>query len=57
MEASFRNFLAEVLQQLPLPAVLRFDSDRRMRLSMQQQCKQLQKENAELKEVKTSRQH
>jgi hypothetical protein len=51
VEASLRNFLAEVVQQLPLPAILRFDTDRRLRVSLQRQCKQLQKENAELRGV------
>ena len=51
MEASFRNFLAEAVEQMPLPAVLRFDSDRRQRLELQEQCRSLQKQNAQLKEV------
>ncbi|WIA14831.1 hypothetical protein OEZ85_001550 [Tetradesmus obliquus] len=37
LEASFRNFLAGVMRCLPLPAVLRFNTDRRLRLALQQQ--------------------
>ncbi len=51
MEASFRNFLAEAIEQLPLPAVLRFDADRQQRLQLQEQCRSLQKQNAQLKQV------
>jgi hypothetical protein len=51
VETSFRNLLAEVIQKLPLPAVLRFDTDRRQRLSLQRQCRQLQKEKAQLEKV------
>ena len=31
LEMSFRNFMTEAFQKLPLPAVLRFDTDRRIR--------------------------
>ncbi|CAL8462386.1 g1919 [Coccomyxa elongata] len=48
VETSFRNFLAEALQKMPLPAVLCFDTDRQLRLSLQRQCRQLQKEKAQL---------
>ncbi len=51
VETSFRNFIAEVIQKLPLPAVLRFDTDRRLRVSLQHQCRQLQKEKARLEKV------
>lgn len=37
LETSFRNFLAGVMRCLPLPAVLRFNTDRRLRLALQQQ--------------------
>ena len=52
VEASFRNFLAEAIEQLPLPAVLRFDADRRQRLELQEQCRSLQKHNAQLKQAR-----
>ncbi len=51
VETSLRNFLSEVIQKLPLPAVLRFDTDRQLRVSLQRQCKQLQKEKAQLEKV------
>lgn len=51
MEASFRNFLAEAIEQLPLPAVLRFDADRQQRLELQEQCSSLRKQNVQLKQV------
>lgn len=51
VETSFRNFLAEALQKMPLPAVLCFDTDRQLRLSLQRQCRQLQKEKAQLEKV------
>ena len=51
MEASFRNFLAEAIEQLPLPAVLRFDTDRQQRLELQEQCSSLRKQNVQLKQV------
>ena len=31
VEASFRNYMAEAVQQLPLPAILRFNADRKQR--------------------------
>ena len=37
VEASFRNFLAEAIQHLPLPTLLRFDTDRLQRQSLQKQ--------------------
>lgn len=37
LEISFRNFLSGVMRCLPLPAVLRFNTDRRLRLALQQQ--------------------
>ncbi|KAK9906425.1 hypothetical protein WJX75_001628 [Coccomyxa subellipsoidea] len=57
VETSFRNLLAEVIQKLPLPAVLRFDTDRRQRLSLQRQCRQLQKEKAQLEKMLQQRLH
>ena len=53
VEASFRNFLAEVIQQLPLPAVLRFAADRERRAALQAQCTQLVKENVLLRKVRS----
>ena len=50
-EASFRNFLAEVVQQLPLPALLRFNADRERRAALQAQCTQLTRESAQLRKV------
>ena len=44
LELSFRNFLQAVLAVLPLPAVLRFNTDRRLRLALQQQVDALQGE-------------
>ena len=37
LEISYRNFLAEVLAHTPLPAIMRFNTDRRLRLQLQQQ--------------------
>ncbi|MEW5299261.1 MAG: hypothetical protein WDW36_002294 [Sanguina aurantia] len=37
LELSFRNFMSEVLQKMPLPAVLRFNTDRRARLALTHQ--------------------
>lgn len=51
MEASFRNFLAEAIEQMPLPAILRFDSDRQQRLELQEKCRSLQRHNAQLKQA------
>lgn len=48
VEASFRNFLAEAIQQLPLPALLRFDSDRRMRVDLQKRVAALSLDNSRL---------
>ena len=42
VEVSFRNFLAECLLHLPLPALLRFDADRQQRAGLQDQITQLQ---------------
>ena len=39
LEVSFRNFLASVMHCLPLPAVLRFNTDRRLRQALQQQVR------------------
>ena len=50
VEASFRNFLAEAIQHLPPPALLRFDTDRLQRSSLQKQVDRLHTENAALKE-------
>ena len=51
VEASFRNFLAEAVERMPLPAVLRFDADRQQRLELQEQCRSLQSQNAQLKQA------
>ena len=51
VEASFRNFLAEAVEQMPLPAVLRFDADRQQRLELQEQCRSLRSQNAQLKQA------
>ena len=50
VELSFRNFLAEAIQHLPLPTLLRFDTDRLQRTSLQKQVEQLQGENAGLRQ-------
>ncbi|KAK9808419.1 hypothetical protein WJX73_002583 [Symbiochloris irregularis] len=42
VEASFRNFLSEALLHLPLPALLRFDADKRQRMALQVQVSRLQ---------------
>lgn len=52
VEVSFRNFLAEAIEQMPLPTVLRFDADRQQRLELQEQCRSLQKQNAQLKQAR-----
>ncbi|GIL81362.1 hypothetical protein Vretimale_1077 [Volvox reticuliferus] len=44
LEVSFRNFLSQVMASLPLPAVLRFNADRRQRLALQQQVDALQRQ-------------
>ncbi|GLC41268.1 WD repeat-containing protein 91 [Pleodorina starrii] len=44
LEVSFRNFLCQVMASLPLPAVLRFNADRRQRLALQQQVDSLQRQ-------------
>ena len=49
VEASFRNFLAEAIQHLPPPALLRFDTDRLQRSALQKQVDSLQTENAGLR--------
>ena len=48
VELSFRDFLAEAIQHLPLPTLLRFDSDRLQRNSLQKQVERLQTEIAGL---------
>ena len=50
VEASFRNFLAEAIQHLPPPALLRFDTDRLQRSALQKQVDSLQTENAGLRQ-------
>ena len=42
LETSFRNFLAEVIQKLPLPAILCFNTDRVQRQGLQKKVDQLQ---------------
>lgn len=42
VEVSFRNFLSEALLHLPLPALLRFDDDKRQRMALQVQVSRLQ---------------
>lgn len=49
VELSFRNFLAEAIQHLPLPTLLRFDTDRLQRSFLQKQFERLQTETADLK--------
>ena len=49
VELSFRNFLAKAIQHLPLPTLLRFDSDRLQRTSLQKQVERLQTEIAGLR--------
>ncbi|GLI61036.1 hypothetical protein VaNZ11_003300 [Volvox africanus] len=44
LEVSFRNFLSQVMASLPLPAVLRFNADRRQRLTLQHQVDALQRQ-------------
>ncbi|GIL68049.1 hypothetical protein Vafri_21356 [Volvox africanus] len=44
LQVSFRNFLSQVMASLPLPAVLRFNADRRQRLALQQQVDALQRQ-------------
>ena len=43
--------MAEAIEQMPLPAVLRFDADKQQRLQLQEQCRSLQKQNAQLKQA------
>ncbi|KAA6427061.1 MAG: hypothetical protein FRX49_02818, partial [Trebouxia sp. A1-2] len=50
VEASFRNFVAEAIQHLPPPALLRFDTDRLQRSALQKQVDSLQTENAGLRQ-------
>lgn len=50
VELSFRNFLAEAIEHLPLPTLLRFDTDRLQRSSLQKQVESLQTETADLKQ-------
>ena len=50
VELSFRNFLAEAIEHLPLPTLLRFDTDRLQRSSLQKQVERLQTETAGLKQ-------
>lgn len=50
VELSFRNFLAEAIEHLPLPTLLRFDTDRLQRSSLQKQVERLQTETADLKQ-------
>lgn len=40
LETSFRNYLSGVMHCLPLPAVLRFNTDRRLRQALQQQVRE-----------------
>ena len=54
VESSFRNFLAEAIQHLPSPALLRFDTDRLQRSALQKQVDSLQTENAGLKQQLTA---
>lgn len=50
VELSFRNFLAEAIEHLPLPTLLRFDSDRLQRSALQKQVERLQSETAGLRQ-------
>lgn len=54
VESSFRNFLAEAIQHLPPPALLRFDTDRLQRSALQKQVDSLQTENAGLRQQLTA---
>lgn len=54
VESSFRNFLAEAIQHLPPPALLRFDTDRLQRSALQKQVDSLQAENAGLRQQLTA---
>eukprot|EP00798_Chlamydomonas_sp_ICE-L_P015206 gene15206-21281_t len=49
LEISFRNFISEVLIQIPLPSILRFSSDRQQRIQLTQQVDAQKKEITELK--------
>ena len=51
VEAAFRNFLAEVVQQLPLPAILHFNADREQRAQLQRRAARLAEDNARLRQV------
>ena len=50
VELSFRNFLAEAIEHLPLPTLLRFDTDRLQRSALQKQVERLQTETAGLRQ-------
>lgn len=50
VELSFRNFVAEAIEHLPLPTLLRFDTDRLQRSALQKQVEGLQTETADLKQ-------
>ena len=39
LEASFTNLLSGVLRALPLPALLQYDTERRLRHALQQQVR------------------
>ena len=51
VEASFRNLVAEAVQGLPLPALLRFDADRAARLALKERCAELEAQNARMAQV------
>lgn len=51
VETSFRNFLREVVAQLPLPTLLRFNADRLRRQSLQRNAERLTAENAALQRL------
>lgn len=50
VELSFRNFLAEAIEHLPLPTLLCFDTDRLQRSALQKQVERLQIETAGLRQ-------
>ena len=57
VEASFRNLVAQAVQGLPLPALLRFDADRAARLALKERCAELEAQNARMAQVWRSALH
>lgn len=52
VEASFRNLVAEAVQGLPLPALLRYDADRCERQALRERCAELEAQNARMAQVR-----